>query len=467
MPSGSGDDMKKIGKYEVCGLLGRGGMGMVYKVRMPVVGKIVALKLLAPHPNLVTLLGKDEIRHRFIAEAVTMARLRHPHIVGISDFHDTDGLSFFVMEYFCNNLGLIIGETYRVEQISRILSVDRAIDYTGQLLSGLCRLHQAGIVHRDIKPYNMLVTDQNQLKITDFGLSKLRGEAFTGPRNLMVGSPYYAAPEQEEDPNAVDARADLYSVGVMLYRMLTGELPTAVPKPLSLVNRDLDPQWDVFFAESLAANPDARFASAKDMLKGLDGLRHAWEEKKDRVCRIRTPAPLMPDTAKGQKILLRHEGIKVGSRQARKVFRTDDRWRPLRFAVNTFQANGDDTVTDHATGLTWQQGGSDYPVNWLEARDYVQQLSRERFGGRTDWRLPTVEELMSLLTDVPRAGDLCTEPIFGQEQRWLWSCDRRSFVAAWYVSIDMGYISWQDFSCYYYVRAVSETLGTLAHSGSL
>ena len=86
----------------------------------------------------------------------------------------------------------------------------------------------------------------------------------------------------------------------------------------------------------------------------------------------------------------------------------------------------------------------------------MHQLNRERIGGRTNWRLPTVEELMSLLTDVPRAGDLCTEPIFGREQRWLWSCDRRSFVAAWYVSMDLGYVSWQDFSCYYYVRAVSD-----------
>ena len=101
--------MKKIGKYEVCGLLGKGGMGMVYKVRMPVVGKIVALKLLSPHPNLVALLGDEEIRKQFVTEALTMARLRHPHIVAIWDFHDAEDLAFFVMEYFCNNLVVIIG----------------------------------------------------------------------------------------------------------------------------------------------------------------------------------------------------------------------------------------------------------------------------------------------------------------------------------------------------------------------
>ncbi len=111
-------------------------------------GKVVALKLLRPHPNLVTLLGEKEVRRRFVTEAVTMARLRHPNIVSIWDFHDSEDLSFFVMEYFCNSLGLIIGETYRVEDPSRILSVDRAIDYTLQILVGLSRLHQAGIIHQ-------------------------------------------------------------------------------------------------------------------------------------------------------------------------------------------------------------------------------------------------------------------------------------------------------------------------------
>jgi serine/threonine-protein kinase len=93
-------------------------------------------------------------------------------------------------------------------------------------------------------------------------------------------------------------------------------------------------------------------------------------------------------------------------------------------------------------------------MTWHEAHGYVEQLNRAHFAGRTDWKLPTISELMSLLTDVPRAGDLCIEPIFDRRERWLWSSDRRSFVAAWYVSIDLGYVAWQDFSCYYYVRAV-------------
>jgi serine/threonine-protein kinase len=447
--------MKKIGKYDVCGLLGKGGMGIVYKVRMPVVGKVVALKLLRPHPNLVTLLGEKEVRRRFVTEAVTMARLRHPNIVSIWDFHDSEDLSFFVMEYFCHNLGLIIGETYRVEDPSRILSVDRAVDYTRQILVGLSRLHQAGIIHRDIKPYNILVTDQNTVKITDFGLSKLRGEDFRGPSNLMVGSPYYAAPEQEEDPNQVDARADLYAVGVMLYRMLTGELPIDSFKRLAQSNSDLDADWDTFILKSMSQDRKDRFASAKEMLEALDDLQIAWENKKEKVCQMPTTGLSKKATLTGHRETLRSESIKVRPRQAREVFGIDARWRPIHSTTNDFQVNADGTVSDKTTGLIWQESGSDYPVTWHEAQGYIQELNQKRFAGRTDWRFPTVNELMSLLTKVPRAMDLCIEPIFDQNQRWLWSSDRRSFVAAWYVSVDMGYISWQDFTCYYFVRAVS------------
>ena len=447
--------MKKIGKYEVCGLLGKGGMGLVYKVRMPVIGKVVALKLLAPHPNLVGLLGEEEIKRRFVSEAVTMASLRHPHIVSIWDFHDTPELTFFVMEYYCNNLGLIIGETYRVESPSRMLSVDKAIDYIRQILIGLSRLHQAGIIHRDVKPYNIMVTDRDTVKIDDFGLSKLRGEAFRGPDNLMVGSPYYAAPEQEEDPNQVDCRADLYPVGMMLYRMLAGELPIDEFKSLAESNADLDAAWDGFVLKAIAEERESRFATAKEMLEALNDLQVTWEAKKEKVCEM-PPAGVSKSTRKDfSKEPLRSKSLKVGPRQAREVFGADALWRPVHYAVNDFQENSHGTVTDKATRLLWEQEGSDYPMTWHEAHGYIEQLNRGRFAGSANWRLPTADELMSLLTPAPRAADLCIEPIFDQSKRWLWSSDRRSFVAAWYVSIDMGFISWQDFTCYYYVRAVS------------
>ncbi|MGD8435227.1 MAG: DUF1566 domain-containing protein, partial [Syntrophobacterales bacterium] len=132
----------------------------------------------------------------------------------------------------------------------------------------------------------------------------------------------------------------------------------------------------------------------------------------------------------------------------------DQLWRPRHYVDNDFKEHGDTTVTDRVTGLLWQQDGSDFPMTWQEAQAYVQQLNSERFAGRSNWRLPTVTELCSLLIETGDTAALCIEPLFSQEKRWLWSADRRSFVAAWYVSVDMGFVSWQDFSCYFFVRAV-------------
>ena len=272
----------------------------------------------------------------------------------------------------------------------------------------------------------------------------------------MVGSPYYAAPEQEKDPNQVDARADLYPVGITLYRMLTGELPIDSIKPVGQINPDLDSRWDDFLAKAMAADRSARFSSAEEMLEALKRLQKSWEEKKDKVCQW--PLSSMPknDHQWDGKQSLRSHSIKVRPKKARDIFKTDNRWRPVTYVANAFRANQDGTVTDGATGLIWQQAGSDYPVTWQEAHDYIEALNLRGFAGHDDWKLPTVDELMTLLTDVPQAGDLCIEPVFNQNERWLWSCDRRSYVAAWYVSVDVGYVSWQDFSCYYYVRAVRE-----------
>ena len=166
-----------------------------------------------------------------------MAGLNHPNIVSIHDYDQDRGKRFYVMDFYANNLGTMMGESYTVESPSRPIPVDRAIGYTRQYLEGIRCLHDAGIVHRDIKPFNLLVTPRDTVKICDFGLSKLRGETDAGPGNLKVGSPYYAAPEQERDPNSVDERADLYPVGVMLYRMLTGRLPSNQPVPIRLSPR--------------------------------------------------------------------------------------------------------------------------------------------------------------------------------------------------------------------------------------
>ncbi|GLI35711.1 protein kinase domain-containing protein [Desulforhabdus amnigena] len=448
--------MKTVGKYEVCGLLGRGGMGVVYKARLPVVNKMVALKLLAPHPHLLHSLGREEVERRFIAEAVAMAALRHPHLLKVLDFDYDEGSPFFTMEYYYQNLGMLIGESARVEEPTRMLSLDKAIRYTRQILLGLGRMHRAGMVHRDVKPYNLFITDEDQVKIGDFGLSKLRGEDFRNPPNVMVGSPYYAAPEQERDPETVDGRADLYGVGVVFYRMLTGRLPEAEMLPPSECHPDVDPSWDDFVWKAIAPLRENRFNRAEEMLGRLDVLSKAWEEKKRDICRSFPERSTQVIEPKQEMIAsLRAAPAKVGPREAPEIFRCDSLYRPLHSLANDFEIlENKGIVLDRATNLFWQKGGSPDPLEWENAHDYVRNLNEEHFGGCSTWRLPTVNELLSLIKPVAHGEDDCMEPVFDRSKKWLWSCDRRSFTAAWYVDGELGFAGWGDFTCQYYVRAV-------------
>ncbi len=454
VPKG-GIDLKTIGKFIVRGLLGRGGMSRIFKVEHPVIGKIAALKYLDPDPLLVRLMGMEAIRAMFLAEAVTMAGLRHPNIVEIVDYEEADGRPFYLMAYYVNNLRVMIGEGSRPDEPSRPLSVEKAVHYTRQTLQGLACLHHAGIVHRDIKPANLLITDQDTVKICDFGLSKLHGERFAGPPSLKVGSAWYAAPEQETDPDRVVASADLFSMGITFYRLLTGVLPTNGYRSVARFNSDLDATWDGFIRRATARRAQDRFSSAPEMMTALETLARSWQMQKERLCRLREAAK----QPRGAQIAFvsappRTRCIKVDPKHAAERFPIDRLRRPRVHRAHIFERSGEETVTDDASRRMWQQAGSPFPIQWQKAWAYIDRLNTARFAGQADWRLPTLDELITLLRDVPRADEDCIAPIFDQSRIWLWSCDRRSFTAAWYVSTDMGFVAWQDFSANFYVRAV-------------
>jgi serine/threonine protein kinase len=453
--SAIGSGMKSIGKYEILGLLGRGGMGKIFKVRLPVIGRIAALKLLAPNPFLVDILGMGRIESLFISEAVTMAGLRHPHLLGIWDFDQADGRYFYTMDYYSNNLGAMMGESSRIELPSRIIPTDRAIHYVRQTLEGLACLHHAGIVHRDIKPFNILITDQDTVKIGDFGLSKLRGEPTHSPRNLKIGSPFYAPPEQERDPDHVDFSADLYAVAVMLYRMLTGCLSKTLPAPVSRTNPDLDENWDQFLFKAISPKPRDRFSSAGQMLDALTILEADWVTRKERTCALVDNRRAEPSAKSGPDCLRpRKEPIRIRPGEARAFFDLDDLWRPRQYIAHRFHGLDGHEVLDESTGLIWQQAGSPYPLPWKQAKAYVRNLNGAQSNTFSSWRLPTVDELMSIVTRPSQGLDLCMEPVFDPSQKWLWSADKRSFTAAWYLSMDLGFVSWQDKTGYYYVKGV-------------
>jgi serine/threonine-protein kinase len=326
------------------------------------------------------------------------------------------------------------------------------VSYALQTLGGLARLHAAGIVHRDVKPANLLLTDQDRIKITDLGLSKVRGEYLPERPGLKVGSPYYTAPEQEDDPDRAGPRADLYSLGVTLFRMLLGRAPLwpfRGDNRASLVNSDLDQAWDDFFDRSLSPRPEDRPETARDMARELEGLLTAWQQRLDKACQdYSASAPPQAGSAKP-----RRQPLKVSGRQARQIFDLDELWRPRRPTTPRFERQGP-VLLDRAMGLLWQAGASDYALSWPQALDYPGELNAKGFAGAAGWRLPTVSELATILAPVPRFTGHCLAPEFDPAKRLMWSADRRTFTQAWFADADMGAVCWADMTCRLWARAV-------------
>ncbi len=475
--------MKKIGRFTITGLLGKGGMGRVYKIAYPVTQKIAALKLLEPSSLLADLTPRKELEDMFTKEAVTMAAIRHPHVVDILDFERTGNQLYYIMDYFCNNLGTLMGESFE-EDDTRVVPIEKAVPYTTQILKGLVCLHFSGIIHRDIKPANMLITDLDTIKICDFGLSLRQGEWRKWHGSTRVGSPYYAAPEQEADPEKVNFTADLYSAGIMLYKMLTGRLPQKSDSPVSQMNPDLDESWDRFFARALDPDPAGRFQGAYTMCRDLEDLARAWKAKKEKICSLpsgleqesdHVPEKLQqsgadPAVSGGEKsdgqgsghpgsdirgpFPVRAVPKKIPLKQVRAFFDLDWFMQPRRYGANDFVLSSEGFVHDRHTGLVWQQSGTWFPVTWFQAKTYVEQLNTRQFGGYEAWRLPTLHELLTLAVTPARGRDHCVSPVFDRSQKWLWSADKSTFVSAWYMSLEMGFVGRNDFTGFYHAKAV-------------
>jgi hypothetical protein len=196
------------------------------------------------------------------------------------------------------------------------------------------------------------------------------------------------------------------------------------------------------------------------MMEELEHLAHLWQRKKENICKISDPVLFVETknpSSEIDSITQRYKRIKICPSKAKNIFRLDDLWRPLEYGTNEFISNPNDTVMDKTNGLIWQKSGCSYPLNWHQANKYIGSLNNDNFGGHNGWSLPTINELISLLTQTPHGEDFCIQPLFDQTQKWLWSCDLRSFMAAWYVNVELGFVAWHDFTGYYYTRGVCRT----------
>ena len=264
----------RLGQYELIELIRRGGMGAVYKAYQPSLDRFVAVKVMYHSQD-------PQFAVRFKREARAIAQLQHPNILPVYDYNEQGGIFYLVLQY-------VEGGTTLTDMLSGPagpMDTGVAINLIRRLLSGLEYAHRRGIIHRDIKPGNVLMPEPDWPMLADFGLAKLVNDTsvqLTMP-GLAMGTAAYMAPEQAL-AQTVDARTDLYAIGVMLYEMLTGRIPFDADQPLALltkhlyelppppsrINPNIAPPVEQIILRTLAKSPDERFQTASEMARALE-----------------------------------------------------------------------------------------------------------------------------------------------------------------------------------------------------
>lgn len=267
-------------QLDVLSLIGRGGMGVVYKARQKSLHRHVALKLLAPERA-----GDPMFARRFANEARSLAALNHPHIVSVHDFGEAGGYFYLLMEF-------VDGVNLRQLIESRRLTPDEALGIITPVCDALQAAHERGIVHRDVKPENLLIDRNGVVKIADFGIARMMDEPdgevgnpaaqdLSVTHTLAAGTPDYAAPEQRNSTPS-DHRADIYSLGVVLYEMITGQRPgNGVIAPPSR-SAAVDMRIDEVLLKALQEKPDMRFRTVAEFRESFQDAKERMEEDTGR-----------------------------------------------------------------------------------------------------------------------------------------------------------------------------------------
>ena len=266
-------DTKKLGRYEIVGELGKGAMGVVYCARDPLLDRTVAIKTVNME------LAQDEMAEyeaRFYQEAKAAGGLNHPNIVIIYDIGKSEKIAYMAME-------LLQGKELKTLLASgKPLPIPFAVDVAAQMAEGLAYAHEHGIVHRDIKPANIMIVRGELVKVTDFGIARMRTANVQTQVGIVLGSPRYMSPEQVAGKRA-EPRSDLFSVGVILYEMVTGKPPfngedvtsvmfqilNFVPPPPSSVNPEVPEMLDFIVAKAIAKAPGDRYGSTRELASDL------------------------------------------------------------------------------------------------------------------------------------------------------------------------------------------------------
>ena len=310
------ESIEKIDKYRILKRLGEGGFGVVYLAHDDRVDRDVAIKVFQPRDeNLIAFAtsssedGLQVLRQRFVREARILGRLSNsPYIINIYEFGETEeGSPYYVMPYVASHLGQLLGRDVfdragldELDQSAhpRALSLEQCLTLLHQILQGMKAAHGHGLVHRDIKPSNILLSDTGQVRIADFGIAKEPDTSATKSQ-VGMGSRNYMAPEQQESAKHVDRRADVYSLGVLAYRMLTGKLPTGRYADPEVRVPQLGRALNGLILKALSEDRDKRFTDAGEMLTAYEAARNqrAREDEAENLtdCSSDTPVSGVPE----------------------------------------------------------------------------------------------------------------------------------------------------------------------------
>jgi len=307
----SGSMPVKVGKYRIDRVIGRGAVGIVYKGHDEQIDRPLAIKTLR-REILDDMTSSDEPLRRFAVEARSAGRCLHPNIVTVFDYVEQDGAPYIIMEY------VDAGTLENVIRTGTLLPVRQVGEIMAQLLFALGHAHSKGVIHRDVKPANILCPSAASIKVTDFGVAHVDSISLTKSGGLGgVGTPNYMAPERFLGRPA-DARADLFSAGVILFQLLTGARPfvaTDMPELMAKLMNDVPPSipsfrpelWigiDALVQRALARNPEDRFQSAEEFIDALNGAVEAsavHSEPPLDLSKLSNPSPKEPQASGGEK----------------------------------------------------------------------------------------------------------------------------------------------------------------------
>ena len=264
--------LKKIGRYKILGELGRGAMGVVYKAEDPNLDRVVALKTIILDKDAD---GRAEYQKRFMLEAKAAGKLNHPNIVTTFDFGEADGVAYLAME-------LLEGTDLRKRVQQGAIPAVEAVEIACQVAEGLAYAHHRGVVHRDIKPGNIMLPDRGAAKIMDFGLARMRVADHKTSTGIVLGTPRYMSPEQITG-QPVDHRSDIFSLGIVVWEVLTGKRLFAGTEiqqvshsitydehvPPTRINPELPAMLDFVVARALKKDPAVRYQDADEMAADL------------------------------------------------------------------------------------------------------------------------------------------------------------------------------------------------------